>query len=233
MDAFFGLFFSVFFSSKCLSCDENLRYFGFCPSCWRNLEPRRGSRCRVCDAQFAGPVADSRCGQCLDKPPPFDQVHGLFDYAGPVGDAIRKGKYGDCPRAITMVAKLCALALRERMDVSKSMTIVPIPSHWRRAARQRFEPTLVIAHELSLELNMPLNKRLLNRKTHTKPQAGMKAIERSHNLKGAFKATDRSPKRVLLVDDVYTTGATVKSATRVLKRSGAEDVQVLAAAYVT
>ena len=132
-----------------------------------------------------------------------------------------------------MVAKLCSLAIRDRIEIATSMTIVPIPSHWIRVTRQQFEPTLIIADTLSRELKLPINKSLLKRVVYTMPQAGMNAADRLKNMNGAFRATGESPKRVLLVDDVYTTGATTKSAARTLKQAGAREVQIVAAAYVT
>ena len=232
MGSFLSQIFSIFFSSKCLSCGENIRHFGFCQCCWGNLEPRRGHHCRVCDTLIFGPVSNSRCGKCIDKPLPFDRMHGLFDYSGPVGDAIRHGKYGRCPRAIALAAKVCRLAAIDQVKTPKPITLVPIPSHWRRSAQRGFEPTLILAHELSKQLGQPLNKHLLVRKKHTQPQAGMSATQRARNMREAFKATGPSPNTILLVDDVYTTGSTVKSASQTLKRHGAETIHVVTATYV-
>ncbi|MCY4439670.1 MAG: hypothetical protein OXE53_05625 [Deltaproteobacteria bacterium] len=108
--------------------------------------------------------------------------------------------------------------------------IIPVPLHPRRLRWRGFNQSVLLGREVGRAWRIPLDPFVLTRKTETRPQSSLSLKERQPNVRGAFSvAPRRSVKslRLLLVDDIYTSGATVNECTRVLLRSGARDVQVL------
>jgi ComF family protein len=117
-----------------------------------------------------------------------------------------------------------ALPREESFDV-----IVPMPLHWRKRWQRRFNQADLLAREIARRWNVPLRP-LVRRKKATAPQAGLTSAQRRKNVQGAFEVKDRASlkgKRVLLIDDVLTTGATAGACARALKRAGAAQVTLL------
>ena len=110
--------------------------------------------------------------------------------------------------------------------------IIPIPSHWRRRLKRPVEPAHEVAAEVAAVLNRPVKTWWLGRHRHTARQAGLDRRTRARNVKGAFHYGGPQGVRILLVDDVYTTGMTVRSAAKCLKAGGVSEVWVLTVAYV-
>lgn len=216
----------------CLCCDEPIERPGFCDGCNGYVEPRDGPRCVQCDADLPTIGPAHHCGRCLARRPRFDRVHGIFDYAGPVGDAIRKAKYSgrvDGQRAITRV--IHAMIPQSLRD-DPPQAIVPMPLHRKRLKRRSDDLPVQIAGAVAKALGVPLKARLTQRIRDTAPQAGLDETARRGNVRGAF-ATRLPPSDVLIVDDVLTTGATADALAWCLKQAGAERVRVLAAAVVS
>ena len=216
----------------CLCCDEPIERPGFCGGCALYVEPRDGPRCVQCDADLPALGPAHHCGRCLARRPRFDRVHGLFDYAGPVGYAIRKAKYSgrvDGQRAVT---RATLSAIPQSLQDDPPQAIVPMPLHRRRMRRRSDDMPVQIAGVVAQALGVPLAARLTRRIRDTPPQAGLDETARRSNVRGAF-ATRRPPSDVLIVDDVLTTGATADALARCLKRAGALRVRVLAAAVVS
>lgn len=217
----------------CLCCDEPIERPGFCDGCAMYVEPRDGPRCVQCDADLptAGPA--HHCGRCLALKPRFDRVHGLFDYAGPVGDAIRKAKYGgrvDGQRALT---RATAAWIPQSLQEDPPHAVIPMPLHRARLKRRHDDLPVQIAGVVARALRVPLMAGLTRRIRDTPPQAGLNEKARRSNVRGAFATRRVPPEDVLIVDDVLTTGATADALARCLKRAGALRVRVLAAAVVS
>ena len=193
---------------------------------------RKGSRCVICDVTFGAPGPAHQCGRCLDRRPRFDRAWGLFDYTGPVGDALRRGKYGGRPEAIEGVGQLVGVHLPAALACAPPTTVVGVPLHPRRLAERGFSPPRLLAWYVARSLGVPLRRRGLRRVRHTPPQAGLNDTARRQNVRGAFAVKSWQPNDVLLVDDVFTTGATVDAAAAALRAAGAARVRVLCAAYV-
>lgn len=215
---------------RCVCCDEPVEVPGFCWGCAHLVEPRGGPRCVQCDGDLptVGPI--HHCGRCLRRTPRFDRIFGLFDYAGPVGDAIRAAKYGG--RIDGRNAVLRAIALPAALASDPPAVVVPVPLHPRRTRARSEDLPLQIAGRVATLVDRPLAARLTRRVRDTPPQAGLDEAARRSNVRGAF-ATRPPPPDVLVVDDVVTTGATVDALARCLKRAGALRVRVLAAAMVS
>lgn len=215
------------FPLDCLSCGELAQGEPFCEVCRRHLVPRDGPRCQICDARVAAP--QTRCGRCVAEPPPFERAWALFDYIGPVGDAIRAGKYDNRPEAMPAVGRLLAANLPPGLEGAGA--VVPVPLHPRRLARRKIDAPLLLARIAAKRLGLPCLPRGLQRVKDTRPQAGLTERERRENVRGAFAiGRARPPPEVLLVDDVMTTGATVRAAAAVLREAGVARVRVLTVA---
>lgn len=218
--------------ARCAVCEAHTPHPGLCARCLEQAGPREGPRCRVCDQALPMEAPAHRCGRCLARAPAFDRAWGVFDYAGPFGDALRHGKYGRRPEVVAGLGRALRAHLPGLLLLDPPAAVVPVALHPRRVAKRRFDVPLVLAHAVAAGLGVPLARRALRRLHDTPEQAGLDEKARRRNMRGAFGARGAVPEDVLLVDDVITTGATADAAARALRKGGAERVRVLAAALV-
>jgi ComF family protein len=202
--------------SLCERCMEEVRYLGS-PLCVR------------CGALFvAGDGGDHICGDCLLKPPPFILARSLVLYAPPVSTLLHRLKYRSDR---TVLSTLTHLA--RPFDFSPFAScdlIVPVPLHRKRLQERGLNQSLLLAHGFFLQDAQAIHPGLLVRTRDTVPQTSLGSKERRKNLRSAFAVTrmaDICGKSVCLVDDVFTTGATVIECAGTLMRAGAKEVKVL------
>lgn len=228
----FGLvegFLSLTFPVDCLACGELSGAEAFCETCARLVAPRAGQRCARCDTGVAGvhPV----CGRCLVEPPPFERGYGVFDYVGPVGDAIRAAKYDARPEALPAVATLLRAHLPTELRRDPPGAVLGVPLHPKRLKRRGVDAPAMLARTVARGLGVPCLTGVLVRLRDTRPQAGLSARERAVNVTGAFAPGRRPmPRDVLVVDDITTTGATLRAVAAAAREAGAVRVRVLTAA---
>lgn len=151
-------------------------------------------------------------------------------YGGPVADAIRRFKYGDRPELASMLAPFlleAAVPLGGRVD-----RVVPVPLHPRRYRSRGYNPSTLLAVPVAKRLAVPLCTRRLRRVRDTPPQAGLSVQARDDNVRGAFAASRVRGERVLLIDDVRTTGVTAHACREALGAAGATEVWTLVLARV-
>lgn len=214
----------IVFPPVCLLCTGRSLKKGFCEGCGALVEKERIASpiCTVCGIPFLSASGiDHACGRCVDEPPSFISARSAFVYEGRVLDAIHKFKYG----GDTSLAGPLASLIRHSHFAQGFSVVVPVPLHPGRLKQRGFNQSLLIARELSRECRLPLAYNRLRRARDTNQQVGLKAAERKKNVLGAFTLDDAGffrGKKVLLVDDVITTGATLNECAKVLKRSGAE-----------
>lgn len=214
----------ILFPPVCVLCDKRSHEKGFCDTCSALLEEKRvtGPLCVRCGTPFVSPKAiDHECGRCLDESPSFASARSAFIYEGSVLEAVHRFKYaGD-----TSLAGPIARAILGSLDISGPFLIVPVPLHTSKLKKRGFNQSLLIAREISKLTGEPLEFRRLKRTRDTGQQVGLKADQRRENVAGAFTLLDESMfkgRKVLLVDDVATTGATLNECSKVLKKAGAE-----------
>jgi predicted amidophosphoribosyltransferase len=223
---------SLTWPSTCACCDTPSDAPGLCPSCTALAGPRDGPRCRICDRDLPLDAPTHRCGACLERPPRYERAWGLFDYAGPLGDALRAGKYGKHPGVVEAVGRLMVQHLPAALEADPPAAVLAIPLHRKRVQQRGFAPPLLLAWHLAKALNVPLLKRRLVRLRDTPKQAGLDRKARRANMRGAFGTRRTLPDNLLLIDDVCTTGATLDAATLTLRRAGVRRIRVLTAAQV-
>lgn len=222
----------LLFPPACLGCgggvgeDEPL-----CPACAALTGALPEPLCARCGAPVTADRAGSLCPGCRLSPPPFARALALSAHAGPLAEAVRRFKYEG---RYALGAGLADLLARQTPGefLTGCDLAAPVPLHPRRLMRRGFNQALVLARGLERHRGLAVAPRLLKRLRHTRPQVGLSPRERAANVAGAF-ALGRSQRtlargrRVLLLDDVYTTGATVAECARVLLAAGAAEVRVL------
>jgi len=225
---------AVVFPARCAACSEPLAEPGrgsLCEACWRRLPRHSG---RPCACGFPVPRAGERCGRCRRGLSPLTRGASLGPWEGPLRTAVAELKYRGRRR---MAGRLAALLL-ERPEVSELLVdalLVPVPLHPRRRAERGYNQAELLARALATRSNAPLAPGLLTRRRDTPRQTGLAAAQRRRNVRGAFVVPrpDRVAGRVLvLVDDVYTTGATLRACAEALRGAGAAEVRVLTLARV-
>jgi len=203
-----------------------------CPECEAGIEWVASPVCPCCGLIFPSREgADRVCGACTTDPPPFARARAAAVYDGPAAEAIKRFKFNRrlvyLPVMQTWLKRPYCRELLEGADL-----VVPVPLHSRRLRARGFNQALLLARGLG---GAPVAREALVRVRHTAPQIGLNPKERRENVKAAFAVPDSGQvkgKNILLVDDLYTTGATVRECARVLRRAGAKRVDVLTVARV-
>jgi ComF family protein len=192
-----------------------------CSGCRRTLTRLGPPLCACCGAPTAWPVA--RCSECSGRRLAFTSARAAVAYAGPTRALVRAWK----ERGLRLLASHAADLVAECVPRPAADVITYIPPDGDRSLRRGHQPARDLASALGERWDLPLAS-LLTRTHAVARQTGLPRAERRRNVRGAFKATRADvPCRVVLVDDVYTTGATVAAAAAALRAAGARDVHVV------
>jgi len=233
---FFDALLDVILPPICHICHSFIPDAGglhICPTCRDSLPLVSFPLCSLCGIPFAGAGGDHRCGACLTHPPHFDAARVRFLYEGAIRDLIHSFKYN---QRTELRYPLALLALEE---VSRLVTdhdphlIVPVPLHRSRLRQRGFNQAVLLGRTISRHHSLPMLPDALVRTRRTEPQIELSSAERRLNVKGAFsvgRADSVAGKRILLLDDVMTTGSTMDECAKVLKMAGAKVVVATAIA---
>ena len=227
---------SLVYPRNCQFCADALEETEpgvICAACLRQVKFIRPPFCQRCGLPFAGEVTDSfSCGYCKDLPFRFDQAVCACRAEGPVRDSILRFKYNREMYFGPHLAGWLIGAARQWIDWREIGAIVPVPLHPRKKRHREFNQAEYLADALSRAVNVP-TVRALRRVKDTKTQTALGAADRSANLRDAFRvraAATVTGKRVVLVDDVFTTGATMDACAKVLRAAGVQHIIALAVA---
>lgn len=220
---------------RCPACAAIVDADGsFCAACWPTLEFITAPFCDRCGDPFEVPQPDGAlCGACLADAPPY-VARAPFAYAGAARAAVLALKHGDRQHLAPMMATHMRRAAGALVD---GATLVPVPLHRWRLWRRGYNQAADLARALSRLTGAPLAVDALVRRKATAPSQGMNRSERRDNLRGAFavppaRRAQVAGRRILLVDDVLTTGATAAACARALRRAGAASVGLVSFARV-
>jgi ComF family protein len=221
----------VLYAPACAACDGAIADGGLCETCAVSLEPL-AARCPRCARPVAGPD-DVTCPRCMRAPPAITSIAAPFVYGGELAVALRRLKFAGRRDVARTLAALLAAPLAEA--ASGCDVIVPVPLHWRRMAGRGFNQAALLARHARPADGPPIDPLTLRRVRATGPQTGLDARARRKNMAGAFAVAPRrraqlSGRRVLLVDDIVTTGATMAAAAAALRAAGARSVRGFCAA---
>jgi len=213
------------FPPRCLICQARGSYF--CPACQKKIVFLPSQICPVCGQAILGGRAHKHCQTKYS----LNGLSNVFSYSPPLREAIKRIKYK--PHLFDAISELVRLAIPHfekddgfiflREFLMKKPIIVPIPLFPRRYRERGYNHAQIIAQSLARKWHLRLENDLLIRVKDTRPQSFLKAEERAKNIKGAFAVNGRrrkTPPPILLVDDIWTTGATMRIAGNVLKRAG-------------
>ncbi|MDJ0788335.1 MAG: ComF family protein, partial [Myxococcota bacterium] len=209
----FEAFLDILLPALCALCGADAGPSGLCPRCQRRLDE----------------------GVCAEPPAP----PGLFAwrsgglYAGEWADWMLRFKYPQpgllgLDPAAEIVARALVLRAARRMPGAAPEAVLPVPDHPERSRERGFVPTRMLARFVAKAVGAPLLGAGLERRRDTPSQTGLGAGERRQNLAGAFGPARALPRRIWIVDDLFTTGATLREAARAARRGGAREVGAVA-----
>ncbi len=222
----------VLLPSPCLACGEAVREprrsLGLCAPCRGRLVRWPQDACDGCGRPLGGAdrPAGYRCGTCRRRPPPYERLLSVWKYQPPL-DAVLTGlKFRRLEYLGAQLGRATADLLRG--EIGDCELVVPVPLHWWRYLRRGYNQASAIARPIASELGLPMSG-ALSRRRATPAQSRLSRVERHGNLRGAFStraggAARCKGRRVLLVDDVVTTGTTLQTAAACLCRAGAASV---------
>lgn len=239
----------AFFPLKCQACGFFLesRYSGadkdsdvLCSKCVLELKRPSSPMCNICGKSLNSGIRDRKCGDCISRRPDYDAVRSVFYYEGPTRKIVHAMKY----RGITRLAEFMGSEIYmeiEKFFVSCEALIVPVPLHPKKIRKRGYNQAALISESIraawkdSGKKTVFYDPSVLFRRLDTRSQAGLHKYERVENVKNAFALKSEeivSGRDIILVDDVFTTGATVSSCAKILKKAGASGVYVFTFARV-
>ncbi len=226
------------FPPICLACRAPVAEpHALCPTCWGGLQFIERPYCERLGIPFGfdlGPGALS--AEAIAHPPVFDRARAAVIFGGTARTLIHGLKYRDREELSDFIGRMMARSGREVLDGAD--LLVPIPLHRWRLMQRKFNQSALLAKSVSRLSGVPVDLFALERVRATPPQVGLSGRERQENMRGAFQVPSArkivvAGRRIVLVDDAFTTGATISAATRALKRAGAAHIDVLTFARAT
>lgn len=209
---------------------------GLCAECWGQLEFITAPVCRISGVPLSVDLGvDTISLPMRLNPPPYKMARAAFLYRGSAAALVKKLKFGDRPELAAFLASFMVAAGKDVLTANA--LLVPVPLHRRRLVWRRFNQAAELCRAVSAQTGNEVLWQAVSRVRPTRQQVGLTRAGRKRNLAGAFAVPDKmrpliKGRRLVLVDDVLTTGATVEAVTKTLLRAGAAEVNVLTVARV-
>ncbi len=234
--AIFGRALNVALPPLCPSCRALVAADGLCASCWSKLSLIAPPYCERLGIPFAydpGPGVLSM--QAIADPPAYQRARAVVRYDEVARTLVHALKYGDRLELAPTMGRWMTRAGRELLTGADAL--VPVPLHWRRLWTRRFNQSAQLAKAISEQASVPVADGALKRVKATAQQVGLSQTERAANVQGAFRVppagkAEVAGRRLVLVDDVLTSGATADACARALLRAGARNVDIVVFARV-
>lgn len=228
------------FPKRCYSCKTIISHASsLCPKCFKDLSHITKPYCNICGAPFEFEDEDFQtgknrtCGKCIKTPPHFDKAKAVYIYNDMSKNLILPFKHGDKTQIAHFLAK--QLDSTGKTSFKNADLIIPVPLHKDRFKKRKYNQAGILASNLSKISKIPVNHFILERIKATKSQGHLTTKQRLKNITGAFKVNPKlkhliKDKNIILIDDVITTSSTINECAKVLKKSGAKKIEVLAIA---
>ncbi|MBN1405208.1 MAG: ComF family protein [Candidatus Omnitrophica bacterium] len=230
----YSAFLNLAYPKSCQGCGTRLDFdnkYYICADCFKEIKINKPPLCIKCSRSLYGlPEISALCGVCLSSAYHFDKAFVCCSYEGLIKELIHKFKYNNRKYLIYLFDKIIEDFMKDKITACDINMAVPVPLYGARARERGFDQALLLSKNISRALNIPLNYNILIRNRNTAQQANLGKTQRFNNIKGAFSVREKSvfnKKNLLLVDDVFTTGATANECAKVLKQSGAKKVFLL------
>lgn len=216
---------NLLYPARCPLCHQVLKdsYDLVCARCADRIRPVSGQRCFKCGK----PVRENEeyCRDCTEHPRVYRQGRGIFLYDDQMKASVMRFKYSGCREYGRFYGKAMYYYGFSDLQRWKPDVLVPIPMYWKKQRMRGYNQAEVLARVLSGYSGIPTDSTLLKKKHSTKSQKKLDALQRKRNLKDAFSVTKSViGMRILLVDDVYTTGSTIDAAAQALLEKGAAEI---------
>jgi ComF family protein len=216
--------------SRCLACESapvaELFRGGVCSGCWASLPRSSGRLCAVCDVPLAGAEADV-CGRCRMEPPPFRALRAATPYRGSARSILLAFKFRG---ADYLAPRLGSVAVEriagERVEPCRADFATAVPATSRGSRRRGYRPAELLGEAIASCLGIRFDGRAIEKIRETPRQSDLSLRERRKNVARAFRAKSCASLRVLLVDDVATSGWTARESAAALVAAGAAEVDV-------
>lgn len=201
-----------------------------CEKCYGNLEFIREPKCKKCGKRFESVDISNEireyCGDCAKNEHLYEFGMAVFRYDDNIKESIYRFKYHNQRTYAGFYGKTMAAAYGKLIGELGVEVIIPVPIHYKKRIKRGYNQAELIADELGTTLGIPVDNRILVRDKATTPQKELSNVERRNNLKKAFKIAESivKYKKVLIVDDIYTTGSTVDACASALKKAGAGQI---------
>lgn len=217
----------LLFPRRCPVCGEIVLPQGalICPACVTKLSPIRQPSCRKCGKEVVGEGTEY-CPDCMRRKRSFDSGAAVFHYNEAARASMAAVKYKNKREYLDFYAAAADYRLGRTVARWDAEVLIPIPIHVSRFRKRGFNQAEEFAIRLGKKWNLPVETDWLIRVKKTMPQRELNPQERLQNLVGAFAAVPETCRyrRVILVDDIYTTGSTMEACSRVLRRVGVEEI---------
>lgn len=222
----------LLFPRRCPVCDKPVDKMGryICRKCRKKVQYVKSPLCLKCGKSVKDETQEF-CEDCRNFNHIFDRGRALYEYDS-MKEAIYRFKYRGRKEYADFFGKELAEKLGEEIKGFKADAIVPVPLHKEREKKRGYNQAALVARSLGKELHIPVNEKLIYRKKATLAQKNLKGKERQNNLKNAFKIgqNDVKLKTIIVVDDIYTTGATMDEVSMCLKNAGIQKVYCISLA---
>lgn len=212
---------NLIYPPRCPLCERI--WDGFCPDCRAGMKVIREPYCFKCGKQLKL-ENEEYCSDCRHEKHQFIRGRALLRYEGREKEIIHRIKYDNRREYLVPLAEEMAERFEREVKRWQIDQIVPIPMYPAKKRKRGFNQAELLANLLGERFELPVSLELLIKKEDTGEQKELSLKERKENLRSAFEAEDCEGLRILLVDDVYTTGSTMDAATQVLSEAGAEAV---------
>ncbi len=228
----------LFYPPSCMSCRGAVSApHTLCPDCWTQVRFIERPYCERLGTPFVQDLGPGLLSpECMADPPVWNRARAVCSFdEGPARRLVYRFKYWDRMEVARPVGLWMARAGAELLE--EADFLIPIPLHRTRLAMRRFNQAMSLAQSVSASCGVPVDPHVLERVKPTPPQVGLSKLQRAANLQGAFKVGEEAKMRIsgvrlVIIDDVLTTGSTTNAAARALLRAGAANVDVLTFARV-
>ena len=225
-------FVTLFFPYRCCLCRSYTGNHAVCIKCWSNVVFIISPFCAVCSKPFFNPIlndyADTLiCTECQEKTLYFKKCLSLGIYQDYLKNIIQLFKFHNQPYIGKFLGTKLASLINNNHEFLDADIIIPVPLQKMREKKRGYNQSLILAQALSRCVQIPISKNCLKRQGNRPPQSNLSMKERKLNVRGHFLVTNQkqiTKKRILLIDDVFTTGSTLNECARVLRHAGATEI---------